>query len=229
VLTLSAALFGLVLGARHALEPDHLAAVTALADGKKGLASRLWLGASWGVGHTLTLLLVGGGLALFEAQMPAHVSLWLELGVGVMIISLGLAALRRALREGRTGATHFHSHGGVAHAHTAPLSHFHVSRWTLATRPLLVGAMHGLAGSGAITAMVLVELHGPLIRLGYILLFGLGSVAGMGALSALAGWPLEKLRRSKRLATAASMVIGAGTTALGSWWAWSAASGLLAR
>jgi high-affinity nickel-transport protein len=203
--------------------------VGALSQTKHNLGSRLLLGASWGIGHTLTLLLVGGGLALFEAEMPAQVSLGLELAVGVMIIALGLAAIRRALKEGRLGHTHFHSHGGLAHAHSAPLSHFHLSRWTLATRPLLVGAMHGLAGSGAITAMVLVELHGPWTRLGYILLFGLGSVAGMGALSALAGWPLERLRESKRAATFASMCIGLGTTALGSWWAWSAAAGLLAQ
>lgn len=228
MLSLSAALVGLVLGARHALEPDHLAAVTALSQDKKGLASRVLLGASWGIGHTLTLLLVGGGLALFEAQMPAGVALALELAVGLMISGLGVAAILRALKEGRKGSTHVHSHGGVAHAHTAPVAHFHVSKWTLATRPLLVGAMHGLAGSGAITAMVLVELHGPFMRLGYILLFGLGSVAGMGALSALAGWPLERLRSSKRAATFASICIGLGTTALGCWWAWSAAASLLA-
>ncbi len=226
MLTFTAALVGLLLGARHALEPDHLAAVTALSGEKRGIGARLLLGASWGVGHSLTLLLVGGGLALFEAKMPERLGQGLELLVGLMILALGARALRRAFLEGRAGDAHLHAHGGYTHAHPAPPAHLHLSRWTLATRPLLVGMVHGLAGSGALTAMVLVELHGTWNRLGYILLFGLGSVVGMGLLTALAGWPLERLGARRRWAAGLTAATGALAVGLGGWWAVRSAAGL---
>jgi high-affinity nickel-transport protein len=199
VTALLPSLVGLSLGKRHALEPDHLAAVSTLAsDEHGGLRPSLRLGLFWGVGHTLSLLVVGGSLALLGAQMPPQLALVFELLVAVMIITLGLRAVLRAVAEGRAGFEHTHAHGGLTHTHAAPSEHLHVSRWTVATRPLLIGLMHGLAGSGALTALVMAELPTASARLSYIALFGAGSVLGMSLLTGLAGVPMMKLARAPR-------------------------------
>ena len=151
-------LLGVALGMRHAVEPDHLAAVSTLATEQKNARAGLALGALWGLGHTLSLLVVGGGLALLEAQMPPWVAALFELLVAVMIVVLGVRAVRRSFIEGRAGRTSTHTHGDVEHTHAAPVEHVHLRSWTFATRPLLVGLLHGLAGSGAITALVLAAL-----------------------------------------------------------------------
>jgi hypothetical protein len=97
-------------------------------------------------------------------------------------------------------------------------AHIHIGTWTLARRPLLVGAVHGLAGSGALTALVLTTLPSTAARLSYIALFGLGSTLGMAALSGVLGWPLARLGQNRGLARAVSLVVGCVSTALGVWW-----------
>jgi len=223
---LIAAMLGVLLGIRHACEPDHLAAVSTLAAEERSVKGGLFLGALWGVGHSLALLLVGGSLAVIETQMPPRVADALELGVGLMVVGLGLRAIVRAVREGRTGRVQSHRHGEVQHAHPAEAQHVHVSRWTLATRPLLVGIVHGLAGSGALTALVLAELPSVGARLTYIALFGAGSVVGMGLLSGLCGVPLARLQRAPRLMAACLLGVGVFSVSAGSWWGFSAAERL---
>lgn len=221
-------LVGLSLGMRHALEPDHLAAVSTLASEERGgLKAALRLAAFWGLGHTFSLLVVGGSLAVLGAQMPARLGLAFELVVAVMIVGLGLRAVRRAVAEGRAGFEHTHAHGGLTHTHAAPSEHLHVSRWTMATRPLLIGLMHGLAGSGALTALVVAELPDTSARLSYIALFGAGSVVGMSLLTGLAGVPLMKLARSPRLAAGLLLFTGVLSTGIGAWWGWGAVQHLL--
>ena len=111
VTALLPSLVGLSLGMRHALEPDHLAAVSTLASEERGgLKASLRLGLFWGVGHTLSLLLVGGSLALLGAQMPAQLGFVFELLVAIMITALGLRAMARAVAEGRAGFEHTHEH-----------------------------------------------------------------------------------------------------------------------
>ncbi|MBX7099908.1 MAG: hypothetical protein K1X89_19485 [Myxococcaceae bacterium] len=209
---------GLVLGARHALEPDHLAAVTTLAAERRGPWAGLALGSWWGLGHALSLGVVAGTLAALGLEMPASVATWLETAVGVMVVLLGLRAVWLSLREGREGASAWHAHGGSRHRHPAKGEHLHLSRWTLATRPLLVGLAHGLAGSGALTALVLAELPGTQARLGYVLAFGLGSVGGMAALSGLAGAPLHWLRRVPQVGAALLCVAGLVSVTVGALW-----------
>jgi len=217
-------LLGLTLGVRHAFEPDHLAAVSTLATEQKSARAGLLLGAWWGLGHTLSLLAVGGSLALLEAKMPERLGLAFEVLVGVMVVGLGLRALKRAVAEGRRGVTTTHAHFGEVHTHASPGDHLHLRGWTLATRPLLVGLMHGLAGSGALTALVLAELPTAEARLGYIALFGLGSVAGMALLTGLAGLPLMRVARAPR---AAALLLGvAGVLSVGIGGFWAIASGL---
>ena len=214
---------------RHALEPDHLAAVSTLASAEHGgMRAGLRLGVFWGLGHSLSLLVVGGTLALLGAQMPTRLGLCFELAVAVMIVALGLRAVMKAVQEGRRGDQHTHAHAGLTHTHTAPSEHLHLSRWTLATRPLLIGLMHGLAGSGALTALVLAELPTAAERLSYIVLFGSGSVVGMTLLTGLAGVPMMKLARTPKLAAALLLFIGLFSTAVGAWWGWTALQPLLA-
>lgn len=204
---------------RHALEPDHLAALSTLATEQRSSArTSFGLGALWGLGHTLALLLVGGTLAALGATMPTRVEHGLELVVSLMIIALGVRAVLKAIREGRTGQVHRHSHGGQAHTHAAPIDHIHLSRSTLATRPLLIGVMHGLAGSGALTALVLAELPTMGARLAYIALFGSGSVLGMALLTGIAGVQVGKLVRTPQLASALLFFTGVGSTCVGLWW-----------
>src|SRR5947209_11748039 len=141
-------LLGLLLGMRHALEPDHLAALATLLADDRGARRGALLGAFWGLGHTLALFAVGALLAVLGAALPARVADAFELCVAAMLIALGARALRRALRDGGQGALHQHLHGHRAHAHAAPADHVHVGGLTLSLRPLLVGLVHGLAGRG---------------------------------------------------------------------------------
>jgi high-affinity nickel-transport protein len=226
--TLLTSLLGLVIGMRHALEPDHLAAISTLATENKGAKAGLWLGALWGLGHSLSLLVVGGALALLEAKMPDPVALGFELAVSVMILGLGVRAIAQSLREGRAGRLMTHAHGPLHHAHAAPMAHVHLRSWTLSTRPLLIGVVHGLAGSGALTALVLAELPSTGARLAYIAVFGLGSVVGMALLTGLAGVSLRGMARSPRLGSAFLGVAGLISSGVGVWWGFETGVKLLA-
>jgi len=209
---------GSLLGMRHALEPDHLAAVSTLVAHERGGYKAAWLGACWGVGHTLSLLVVGAALVLLRAEMPARATTVFELGVALMLISLGLRAIYVAAGQGPSGPAHVHQHGRVVHLHAGAPAHIHIGVWTLARRPLLVGAVHGLAGSGALTALVLTTLPSTAARFTYMALFGVGSTLGMAALSGLLGWPLARLGQRTLVARTVSFAVGCVSTALGLAW-----------
>src|SRR5262245_24619410 len=209
---------GSLLGMRHALEPDHLAAVSTLVAEERDGYKAAWLGACWGAGHTLTLLVVGAALVVLRTEMPPPAAVVFELFVALMLIGLGLRALAVAARQGPAGPIHEHHHGQMVHVHRGTAAHIHVGAWTLARRPLLVGAVHGLAGSGALTALVLTTLPTPAAQLTYMLVFGLGSTLGMAALSGLLGWPLARAGRHRGLARALSLAVGGVSTVLGFAW-----------
>jgi hypothetical protein len=209
---------GSLLGMRHALEPDHLAAVSTLVTGERSGAKAAWLGACWGVGHTLTLVVAGAALVLLRAEMPVAASDAFEFLVALMLVGLGLRAIYRAAHQGPDGPTYAHRHGGLVHMHPGVTAHIHIGRWTFARRPLLIGAVHGLAGSGALTALVLATLPSTAARLTYIALFGLGSTVGMAALSGLLGWPLGRMAKHPALARGISLTVGCISTVLGVWW-----------
>jgi nitrile hydratase accessory protein len=177
--------FGALLGMRHALEPDHLVAISTLMTGERSSAKAAWLGACWGLGHTVTLLTTGALLVVLEAQMPAIAAQLFELSVVMLLIGFGARAIYQGAGGRRPRATHSHRRVGAA-------SLIQVDRATLA-RPLLVGAVHGLAGSGALTALVVTTLPSTVTRLAYLMLFGVGSTAAMAALSGLLGWPIARL------------------------------------
>src|SRR5580693_4492106 len=199
---------GSLLGMRHALEPDHLAAVSTLVSRERSGIKAALLGVCWGLGHTLSLVVVGALLVALRAEMPAAVSDLFELLVAFMLVALGLRAIVQAARQGADGPARVHQHGGLVHSHAGVPAHVHIGVWTLARRPLLVGAVHGLAGSGALTALVLATLPSTAARLTYMTLFGLGSTLGMAALSGLLGWPLARLGKHAAVARGLSLLVG---------------------
>jgi hypothetical protein len=160
---------GFVLGMRHATDVDHVAAVTALASRERSLRGALSLGTLWGIGHTLTVLLVGGAIVAFGLVIPERVGLTLELLVAVMLVTLGVMNFSRA------GGAH-------THPHRVP-----------AARPVLVGVVHGLAGSAAVALLVLTTIVEPVWALSYLVIFGLGTIVGMAVLTATITLPLGAL------------------------------------
>ena len=202
--------FGSLLGMRHALEPDHLAAVSTLMTGERSSAKAAWLGTCWGLGHTLTLVAAGALLVLFRADMPPVASDIFELSVVLLLVGFGGRAIYQAVWD-RVRPTHSHAKRGSPA--TAP-----GQRWTIARRPLVVGAVHGLAGSGAITALVVTTLPSTLTRIIYLALFGIGSTAGMAVLSGLLGWPLARFGGHRATARTLSLGVGGVSTALGLLW-----------
>lgn len=206
---LASAGLGALLGTRHALEPDHLAAVSTLVTGERSSAKAAWLGACWGLGHTLTLLAAGAVLLLFRAEMPVGADAAFEIAVVLLLVGFGLRAIHQGVYSGPTRPTHTHG---------AP-RRWAIDGWTYA-RPFAVGAVHGLAGSGALTALVATSLETPLAQVGYLALFGAGTTAGMAVLSGLVGWPLARLAAHPWAARTLSVAVGGVSTVLGFVWAY---------
>jgi high-affinity nickel-transport protein len=206
-------LLGFFLGMRHATDADHVIAIATIVSRQRSLRGSALIGAAWGVGHTLTILLVGSAIILFGIVIPARVGLAMELAVGVMLVLLGVltltgfgSALAAAPRPGGIGHghdlglcghDHAHAHGDYVHSH----AHGHLGRdhghpedhtplvwidrrlgglplyqWL---RPLVIGIVHGLAGSAAIALLVLTAVREPAWAVAYLVLFGVGTIAGM--------------------------------------------------
>ncbi len=218
-------LLGLVIGMQHALEADHVAAVSSIAARQTSVRRIVAHGAVWGLGHTVTLMVVAGGAVLFGLAVPDSLSGWLEVLVGVMLIGLGGHVVVVLARE----RIHFHRHGhgdGTAHYHAHshkgdgaphdPRRHDHTHPRGLPVRTLLVGMMHGMAGSAALLVLTAASVGSAPLGLGYILLFGIGSVLGMAALSAVIAVPLTWSARALTWANGGLQgVIGFATIVLG--------------
>jgi hypothetical protein len=217
---LGGVLLGLAVGVRHAFEPDHLTAVTALVTDDAGARRGAWVGALWGVGHTLSLLVVAVLLLAVGVALPAAWTTAFELAVAVMLIGLGVRAILRARRGGPVVS---HRHGATVHAHATRDAHVHVAGRVVAWRPLGVGVVHGLAGSGALTAVAFAQLASTPGRVLYVVMFGLGSIAGMAATSALAGASLRALPDGGRGRRAVGMAAGVVAIAVGAVWLGAAA------
>lgn len=191
---------GLVFGLKHATEVDHVVAISTIVSRHKNIFRSAFVGALWGAGHTASLMAIAIVVLWFRIAIPERVSGWLEFGVALMIIGLGVSALWRALRRDGQMHVHQHTHNGLAHTHvhfhehetrherSAPSPHSHrVSR--IGWKPVMVGMMHGLAGSGALTLLVLTQIRSAWVGLLYVLTFGFGSIAGMLLMSGLIGLP----------------------------------------
>ncbi len=223
VALVSGLVLGVLLGMRHALEPDHLAAVSLLVARRRSPTAGLVVGVVWGVGHTLALVTVGCVLALIGRHLPPRAAAGFELLVGAMLVALGTRAIVNASRE--TTALAADDDPG-ANARSSPTRARTPLRPLQPLQPLIVGLIHGLAGSGALTALVVARLPTPLARLLYIAFFGAGSAIGMACLTGLAGWPLARMQSSPRLLRAVTASAGAISLLLGSFWGWSAVRAL---
>jgi len=210
---------GLLVGLRHALEPDHLVAVATLVTRERDARAAIRLGAAWGAGHTLALLGLGSILIVARLSLPAGVSGALEGLVAAMLIIMGIVAVRDGVRMSAEGPRLAHRHGGRRHAHATAGAHVHIGPLAIATRPLAIGMVHGLAGSGALTALAIASLPSWPEQVGYMLVFGLGSTAGMAAAAGLAGWHLARFVRTPAALGALSVATGGVAVVAGLLWA----------
>jgi high-affinity nickel-transport protein len=204
---LSIIAIGFFLGVRHATDPDHVIAVTTIVSRQNKIGRAALTGAFWGLGHTLTIFVVGSAIILFGLVIPERIGLSMELSVALMLVILGTMNVVAFMRSARSIAkveaapatvhTHHHSHGDYIHSHAHghnPESHAHapeanpVARMDRLfgrgilyrhVRPLLIGIVHGLAGSAAVALLVLTTIRDPRWAIAYLLVFGLGTVAGM--------------------------------------------------
>lgn len=196
---------GLLFGLKHATEVDHVVAVSTIVTQHRSVLRSALVGALWGVGHTVSLLIIGVIVLSLRIAIPQSVSGWSEFGVALMIIGLGTAALWRSLRRRKDVHVHEHSHDGMSHVHV----HFHESQAQhdarrqhshtisrIGVKPVLIGMMHGLAGSGALTLLVLTQISSPWLGLLYLAVFGFGSVVGMILMSGLIGLPFALTARN---------------------------------
>jgi ABC-type nickel/cobalt efflux system permease component RcnA len=188
---------GFLLGMQHALEADHVAAVSSIAARRTEVGDIVKHGLTWGFGHTLTLFAFAGAALGLGRAIPEDLARPIEGAVGVMLIGLGAHVLWRLWRD----RVHFHRHShddGAVHVHAhshagetvpharAAHAHEHGFRW----RTLLVGLMHGMAGSAALLVLTVSKASSVAVGLGYVALFGIGSMLGMGALSTVIAVPL---------------------------------------
>lgn len=211
---------GFMLGLRHALEPDHVAAVSTFVSQERGLLRSCLRGAFWGIGHTAALMAAGIAIIAFKVEIPPSFERTVDTVVAMVLILLGGHVLLRA-----ASALHLHRH---AHAHDgSPHSHLHVHvgedgehghfhPWRGARQPLLMGLLHGLAGGGALVLLVMTTIPSPAAALLYIAVFGVGSTAGMLVLSGLIGLPFKLTASSSRtIAGTLQILVGAGTLTVG--------------
>ncbi len=192
---------GLLYGFKHAAEADHIVAISTIVSEHKRLGRATIVGALWGAGHTASLVVVGAIVLALKIAIPEYVASWLEFAVALMIIGLGVVALRRAF-------------GGRLD--------FHVHRHRIGIKPTIVGAVHGLAGSAALTLLVLTQINSPLLGLAYLAVFGIGSILGMLLMSGLVGLPF--VLSSRKLGGAhcrLQMFAGATSVIFGVWYAYS--------
>jgi high-affinity nickel-transport protein len=214
---------GFLLGMQHALEADHIAAVSSIAARRSHLGDIVRHGLTWGLGHTLTLFAFAGAAILLGHAIPEQFSRPIETAVGIMLVGLGAHVLWRLWRDrvhfhrhGHGDGTvhiHAHSHAGETAAHVrVPHNHGHGFRW----RTLLVGLMHGMAGSAALLVLAVSQASSPAVGLGYVALFGIGSMVGMGALSTVIAVPLVVSARWLTWANSALQgAVGVITIAIG--------------
>jgi high-affinity nickel-transport protein len=212
--------FGFFLGMRHATDPDHVIAVSTIVSRERSIGKAAFIGVLWGLGHTLTILFVGASIILFGLAIPARAGLTMEFCVGLMLVFLGVLNLTGAMKwigekfspahPKVTGEhAHIHEHDTKLHFHWhshTPASEHHADTlpppqviekkfaglgFYQAIRPLFVGIVHGLAGSAAVALLVLSTIRAPKWAVLYLLIFGLGTIAGMMLITSIIALPFS--------------------------------------
>ena len=199
---LAALALGVVLGLRHSLDPDHVVAVSTIVSQYRNPLRSFWVGVSWGLGHTTTLLIIGVVIIALRLTIPDRLALLLEFFVGIMLVGLGAQVVysfrKKKVHQHSHGHEeedhlHFHSHAPVQEKIQAErLSHHNdtgVGKPFLRKKSYVVGLVHGVAGSAALALLVLASIESPLAGLVYILLFGLGSILSMGIMTIFISFP----------------------------------------
>jgi ABC-type nickel/cobalt efflux system permease component RcnA len=225
---------GLVFGLKHATEVDHVVAISTIVSRHKNIFHSAIVGALWGAGHTAALVVVAAIVLSLRIAVPESVSGWLELGVAIMIVGLGISALRQALKKNAHVHVHQHNHDGLSHTHI----HFHENETrhqpalrsqhshalsSLGWKPILIGMMHGLAGSGALMLLVLTQISSPWLGFLYVATFGLGSIVGMLVMSGLIGLPFAfSSRKLTHLHQGLQTVAAVFSICFGLWYAYKA-------
>lgn len=221
---LSILVLGFLLGMRHAIEADHVAAVASMSTRTQSLKEALRLGAIWGLGHTFTLFFFGSVVIFSDAVIPDIMAMFLEFLVGIMLVFLGVDVLRRIrkervhfhIHEHEAGIKHFHAHSHKGEGEHQNSAHGHRHQEAFHLRSLLVGMMHGMAGSAALIVLTLQTVETPMMGLIYIALFGVGSVIGMAVLASVIMIPLR--HSAKKLTgfyQGVQVSIGLGTIGMG--------------
>jgi len=226
---------GFSLGMRHATDPDHVVAVTTIVTRQSSILCSAWIGAFWGLGHTLTILLVGAGIITFNLVVPPRLGLSMEFSVGVMLILLGVTNVVSFLPSGSHLAltkssgqlmvpTHVHRDGNSPEGHThgsryAPLAYVDRSLGRLEVyryiRPLIVGIVHGLAGSATVALLVLTTIRDPRWALAYLFVFGIGTIAGMMLITMSLASTFHWLGRRRQFSRPLALVSGLLSVAFG--------------
>ena len=211
-------MLGFVLGLRHALDTDHIAAVaTVLAQRPSWRASSL-VGLSWGLGHTVVLLLVGALVLVLRVPIPEPIAMAAEFAVGVMLVVLGgLLGIKLVKQQWHM---HQHDHDGAKHvhlhSHVQSPGHGHSHWWRESVRPLCIGMAHGLAGSAALLLLVVASAHSVMEGLVYITVFGCGSILGMMLIGLVLSFPVVwSLRLGQPVFLAVQGVASLGSVGLG--------------
>lgn len=223
--------FGFLLGLKHATDADHVVAVANIVDKERNIWHSIWLGASWGAGHSVPLLILGT-IVVIAKDIALHryetFAAYLEIGVGIMLIYLGISAAWNVLR----GNIHIHQHnhgaGPHIHVHTShapqdshqgakPLhnSFFILGRPVFRVRSFAIGIVHGLAGSAAVMVALLPTIDSTLAGLGYIFLFSIGTVLAMSALTIILALPFKISAARQTLNRAITMAAGTLSIAIG--------------
>lgn len=211
---------GFFLGMEHALDADHVVAVSTMVSRYRGLRRSSLVGIIWGLGHTTTLLLVGLLVLWFKLTIPDRLAASMEFAVGLVLVVLGASVVEGYLtkrvhahlhRHGEEIHRHFHSHAtGENHHHEHPLPEH--------GQTLLVGMIHGLAGSAALMLLVLATIRTPTLGLLYILVFGAGSILGMLSISTILGVPFAlTAERSAKIHRGLRIAVGSTSIAYGVW------------
>lgn len=220
---------GLILGIKHALDADHIIAVSTIVSEYQSLKWASLIGAFWGLGHTATLFGVGLLVIGLRLTIPPRVALGFEFLVALMLVALGLSILWRSFRHERIHV-HAHAHNPETHAHLhlhgePEEDHSHRHPFHTMRKPFVVGMIHGLAGSAALMLLVLTTIPSPLAGLAYIFIFGVGSVGGMLVLSSMIGLPfVVTARRFTALNRWTRILAGGASITFGLFLAWKIAS-----
>jgi len=208
---LAALVLGILLGSKHSLDPDHVVAVSTIVSEYKNPLRSFWVGISWGLGHTTTLLIIGIVIIALRLTIPERIALLFEFAVGVMLVGLGIQVIYSFRKKKVHQPAHGHEEEAHQHFHSHSKSPEHVpehhnthgiGKPFLRKKSYVIGLVHGVAGSAALTLLVLASIESPVAGLAYILLFGLGSVLSMGIMTVRIGLPFvisaSRLRNLKR-------------------------------